>query len=603
MKKVLHRLGASLNLHARSASDLCKQMSRYQSCLLILDRCEAAVSQSRLQFCWLLSQLLTQARVKVLLSSQQPLKGFPEPDAEGEASLSFGVVSLEPMIPKDAALLLLENCEREPAELLEELGNNDGNTSVLEALTAHPLLRELGGIPVVVRWAAAKLGETSVRRLHAEVRALLASSGRNKLVQIAHQAAAAASVGEVTPPVAAATASGGPTPPRERPSRSPRLARHHSSRMSAANAEAEAAAAARLAAASASASGQRDLSEWRGGDAHLAPPQPSAQLATAMAKLKACMAEVASAAAAEGVNPTIALDAAASDAARGGRAGAGGGRRSARAARAPRGVGPPRRPPEGELGRSALGAWGGPRPRALAARGCVLLVSYVHLLMLVNDSLSSLVTLAHARAGARPHPSTQTPARRSPLLWLTAKRVGGGRRAAELLAEPAPLVGAVRQRHRVAGPHRPRRAGRRRRRRRRVERRRGGPRRVLRRRRRRARKGGGGAAGVGAAAGCGGARCGQPPAAGCGGAACGAGDAPLPGLKVRSVAGGGCRAGTAAPGLKSHRRRRRRRGAPPPAAPWRRRAAAAPARARAAPRPTGSTAAAPTPAALRPAAA
>ena len=86
--------------------------------------------------------------------------------------------------------------------------------------------------------------------------------------------------------------------------------------MSAANAEAEAAAAARLAAASASASGQRDLSEWRGGDAHLAPPQPSAQLATAMAKLKACMAEVASAAAAEGVNPTVALDAAASDAAR-----------------------------------------------------------------------------------------------------------------------------------------------------------------------------------------------------------------------------------------------------------------------------------------------
>ena len=86
--------------------------------------------------------------------------------------------------------------------------------------------------------------------------------------------------------------------------------------MSAANAEAEAAAAARLAAASASASGQRDLSEWRGGDAHLAPPQPSAQLATAMAKLKACMAEVASAAAAEGVNPTLALDAAASDAAR-----------------------------------------------------------------------------------------------------------------------------------------------------------------------------------------------------------------------------------------------------------------------------------------------
>ena len=316
MKKVLHRLGASLNLHARSASDLCKQMSRYQSCLLILDRCEAAVSQSRLQFCWLLSQLLTQARVKVLLSSQQPLKGFPEPDAEGEPSLSFGVVSLEPMIPKDAALLLLENCEREPAELLEELGNNDGNTSVLEALTAHPLLRELGGIPVVVRWAAAKLGETSVRRLHAEVRALLASSGRNKLVQIAHQAAAAASVGEVTPPVAAATASGGPTPPRERPSRSPRLARHHSSRMSAANAEAEAAAAARLAAASASASGQRDLSEWRGGDAHLAQPQPSAQLATAMAKLKACMAEVASAAAAEVVNPTLALDAAASDAAR-----------------------------------------------------------------------------------------------------------------------------------------------------------------------------------------------------------------------------------------------------------------------------------------------
>ena len=145
-------------------------MSRYQSCLLILDRCEAAVSQSRLQFCWLLSQLLTQARVKVLLSSQQPLKGFPEPDAEGEPSLSFGIVSLEPMIPKDAALLLLENCEREPAELLEELGNNDGNTSVLEALTAHPLLRELGGIPVVVRWAAAKLGETSVRRLHAEVR-------------------------------------------------------------------------------------------------------------------------------------------------------------------------------------------------------------------------------------------------------------------------------------------------------------------------------------------------------------------------------------------------------------------------------------------------
>ena len=65
MKAVRTRLGTTLQIPARSAQELCDLMARYQSCLLILDRCEEAIRKKMPQFMWFLTQLLMQSSVKV----------------------------------------------------------------------------------------------------------------------------------------------------------------------------------------------------------------------------------------------------------------------------------------------------------------------------------------------------------------------------------------------------------------------------------------------------------------------------------------------------------------------------------------------------------
>jgi hypothetical protein len=136
MKAVRTRLGSTLNIPARSVQELCDLMARYRSCLLILDRCEDAIRKKMPQFVWLLTQLL-QSSVKVLISSQTPL------DASlNTFSCSMCAIPLPRMNTRDAALLLLESCERNLSA--EEVGAADDET-ILSTLRKHPLIRKIGG--------------------------------------------------------------------------------------------------------------------------------------------------------------------------------------------------------------------------------------------------------------------------------------------------------------------------------------------------------------------------------------------------------------------------------------------------------------------------
>jgi hypothetical protein len=160
MKAVRTRLGSTLNIPARSVQELCDMMARYRSCLLILDRCEDAIRKKMPQFEWLLTQLL-QSSVKVLISSQTPL------DASHEAvSRSMRAISLPRMNTRDAALLLLETCERNLTA--EEVGATDDET-ILSTLRKHPLIRKIGGMPAAVRWAARRLADVDVAELNHEL--------------------------------------------------------------------------------------------------------------------------------------------------------------------------------------------------------------------------------------------------------------------------------------------------------------------------------------------------------------------------------------------------------------------------------------------------
>ena len=113
--QVRARLASTLNVAARSATELCELMAKYECCLLILDRCEAAVQHARAQFSWFLDRLLQQAGVCVLISSQLPLSALPQTDD----AIRTGSIKLSRMRRKDAALMLLERLDRElsPAEL------------------------------------------------------------------------------------------------------------------------------------------------------------------------------------------------------------------------------------------------------------------------------------------------------------------------------------------------------------------------------------------------------------------------------------------------------------------------------------------------------
>ena len=176
MKDVRTRLGTQLNIPARTAPELYDLMARYSSCLLIFDRCEDAIRHKSTQFYWFLSQLLQLSSVRVVISSQTPMPedAFPRPaggsahggrHGGGDATIQWSAVRLSQMRQRDSALLLLESCERTID--LQELGFSEdvGAPSLLDALTSHPLLARIGGMPAAVRWAARRLADVTVPAL------------------------------------------------------------------------------------------------------------------------------------------------------------------------------------------------------------------------------------------------------------------------------------------------------------------------------------------------------------------------------------------------------------------------------------------------------
>ena len=72
MKAVRTRLGNTLNIPARSAQELCDLMARFNSSLLILDRCEDAIRKKMPQFVWFLTQLLQNTSVRSSSSLRPP---------------------------------------------------------------------------------------------------------------------------------------------------------------------------------------------------------------------------------------------------------------------------------------------------------------------------------------------------------------------------------------------------------------------------------------------------------------------------------------------------------------------------------------------------
>ena len=183
--QVRARLASTLNVAARSATELCELMAKYECCLLILDRCEAAVQHARAQFSWFLDRLLQQAGVCVLISSQLPLSALPQTDD----AIRTGSIKLSRMRRKDAALRILERLDRElsPAEL----GASDAD-SVLDCLTNHALIRQLDGLPSAVRWAARRLDEdATVPGLLDELRQLTPSQQTKIVHKVCAQPACA----------------------------------------------------------------------------------------------------------------------------------------------------------------------------------------------------------------------------------------------------------------------------------------------------------------------------------------------------------------------------------------------------------------------------
>lgn len=92
--------------------------------------------------------------------------------------VSLGLVQLQPLSPRDAALLLLELCER-PLDLDEltplgggSAGEEEVAADLLGTLRRHELIFRLGGLPPSIQWAARRLKDVTVNELVAELRAL-----------------------------------------------------------------------------------------------------------------------------------------------------------------------------------------------------------------------------------------------------------------------------------------------------------------------------------------------------------------------------------------------------------------------------------------------
>jgi len=184
--RVRARLGATLHFPARSNDELSTHLAQYNCCLLILDRCEAAINASRPQFVFFLHSLLSAGVRLLLCSNSSSLLAADDfaaaHDADDDARMTTPVsiysITLAPMSERDAALLLIELTEREldAAELLDEAAERAAGSSapadVLTALRRHELIARLGGVPTNIQWAACRLRDTTVGALLAELRSL-----------------------------------------------------------------------------------------------------------------------------------------------------------------------------------------------------------------------------------------------------------------------------------------------------------------------------------------------------------------------------------------------------------------------------------------------
>ena len=180
-----------------------------------------------------MTQLLKQSQVKVIISSQCAMEDFEAIRREG---IGWSTVALGEMRRRDAALLLLESCERDlrPAELGISESEEANGLSLLDALVAHPLLSSISCMPAAVRWAAKQLADRTVSALLEELDELSPTDVRRTVLLDRHATPELTPAGSVvgTPPLHVGKGGGrgglaNPKPPALRHMNTAVLSRQH----------------------------------------------------------------------------------------------------------------------------------------------------------------------------------------------------------------------------------------------------------------------------------------------------------------------------------------------------------------------------------------
>lgn len=160
MKEVVSALGDALGVSVERPSELARALTMRSQALIVLRRCELAIQTASKPFGWFLASILNIGATKVLLTSDLPLPV--------DMHVSAGRVDLGPMLPQDAAALLVCSLRDNGRPLrAEELGicvwagagtdtpepqaaADAEEAAVIAAVASRHALRALGGIPAHV---------------------------------------------------------------------------------------------------------------------------------------------------------------------------------------------------------------------------------------------------------------------------------------------------------------------------------------------------------------------------------------------------------------------------------------------------------------------